>query len=128
MIDISTVVGIVSVPKRSTLDTSRRKLSEEVSFGVGTLFFVVEQSSLENAPGGCDPYRRIYTVVFPGLFFLLFALLAQLSPFRNADQRLCHSPRSLFSFLATLLATELQCCTRQRRYHIFLGIFLRGRM
>ena len=44
MLDISTV-GIVSVPKRSALEASRRELSEDVSFGVGTLLFF-EQSSL----------------------------------------------------------------------------------
>ena len=34
-------------PKRSALETSRRELSENVSFGIGTLL-VAEQSSLEN--------------------------------------------------------------------------------
>ena len=36
MVEISTV-GIVSVPKRSTLGTSRRELSGDVPFGVGAL-------------------------------------------------------------------------------------------
>ena len=57
MVDIPTV-GIVSVPRRSALETSRRELSEAVSFGIGT-FLVVEQSSLEKtAPRGCDIHRR----------------------------------------------------------------------
>ena len=34
MADISTV-GIVSVPKRSVPETSRRELSEDVSLGIG---------------------------------------------------------------------------------------------
>ena len=50
MLDISTV-GIVSVPKKSALETSRRELSEDVSFGIGTLLGV-EQSSLKNRPRG----------------------------------------------------------------------------
>ena len=41
--------GIVSVPKKSALKTSRRELSEDVSFGIGTLLGV-EQSSLKNRP------------------------------------------------------------------------------
>ena len=44
--------------KRSTLETSRQELSEDVSFGIGTLL-VVEQSSLENRQGGGDTHRRI---------------------------------------------------------------------
>ena len=35
---ISTAAGIVSVPKRSTLETSRPEFSEHVSFGIDTLF------------------------------------------------------------------------------------------
>ena len=56
---ISTVRSIVSVPKRmSALETFRRPISEDVSFGVGTLL-VFEQSTLENRPRGvCDTYRR----------------------------------------------------------------------
>ena len=52
-LDIS-AVGIVSVPQRSTLETSRRKLSEHVSFGIGTLW-VVEQSILV-----CVIYNVVY--------------------------------------------------------------------
>ena len=37
--------------KRSALETSRRELSEVVSFGIDTLL-VVEQSSFENRPRG----------------------------------------------------------------------------
>ena len=44
VVDISTV-GIVSVSKRSAFETSREELSEDVSFGVGTLL-LVEQSTL----------------------------------------------------------------------------------
>ena len=56
MVDIS-IVGIVPVPKRSALETSRQVLSEDVSFGIGTVgtvgtLLVVEQSSLENCPRG----------------------------------------------------------------------------
>ena len=51
VVDISTMVGLVSVPKRSALETSRRELSEDVSFGIGTLLGV-EQSSLKNRPRG----------------------------------------------------------------------------
>ena len=50
MLDTSTV-GILPAPKRSALETPRRQLSEDVSFGNGTLL-VVEQSSLENRPSG----------------------------------------------------------------------------
>ena len=46
VVDISTV-GMVLVPKSWALETSHRVLSENVSFGIGTLL-VVEQSSLEN--------------------------------------------------------------------------------
>ena len=38
MVDISTRVGIVPVPERSAVETSRRELSEDVSFGIGILF------------------------------------------------------------------------------------------
>ena len=56
MFDISTV-GIVPVPKRSALETFCQVLSEDVSFGIGTVgtvgtLLVVEQSSLENCPRG----------------------------------------------------------------------------
>ena len=56
MVDIS-IVGIVPVPKRSALETSRQVLSEDVSFGIGTVgtvgtLLVVEQSTLENRPRG----------------------------------------------------------------------------
>ena len=40
MVDISTAVGIVSVPKRWALEASRRELSVDVSFGMGTLLVV----------------------------------------------------------------------------------------
>ena len=54
MVDISTAgtVGTMSGPKKwSALETSRGELSEEVSFGIGTLL-IVEQSGLENRPDG----------------------------------------------------------------------------
>ena len=54
MVDVSTA-GIVPVPTRSALERSRRELSEDVSFGVGTLL-AVEQSSLEKPPQGCVEY------------------------------------------------------------------------
>ena len=50
MVDVSTV-GIVSAPKSSDLETSRRELSEDVSGGIGALL-VAEQSSLGNRPKG----------------------------------------------------------------------------
>ena len=51
--DISTAVGIVTpVPKRLDVgNISPRALSEDVSFGIGTLL-VVEQSSMENRTRG----------------------------------------------------------------------------
>ena len=58
MVDISTAVSIVSGPKRSALEPSRRELSEDVSFGIGTLW-IVKQSSL--AP----PPSVICTAVYP---------------------------------------------------------------
>ena len=59
MLDIFTV-GIASVvpkKKRSALETSRRELSEDVSFedvnfDIDALLLVVEQSSLESRPSG----------------------------------------------------------------------------
>ena len=52
MLDISTV-GIVSVPKRSALETSRRELAEDVRIvWYFRILLVVEQSSVENAPTG----------------------------------------------------------------------------
>ena len=60
MVDISTV-EIVWVPKRSALETYRRELSEDASFGVGTLL-IVEQSSLENRLRKvCDIHRHTAT-------------------------------------------------------------------
>ena len=50
MVNISRV-GVVSVPKWSTLETSRGELSEDVSFRVGTLL-VVEQLGLDNRRRG----------------------------------------------------------------------------
>ena len=59
MLDISTV-GTVPVPKWWASETSRRELSEDLSFGIGTLL-PVEQPSLETRPRGCDTvvYGRI---------------------------------------------------------------------
>ena len=61
MLDISTAVavGMVSVPKRSGLEKSRRELSEDASFGNGTLL-VVEHSTLKKRPRGVV----IYTVEY----------------------------------------------------------------
>ena len=59
MVDISTG-GMVPVPKRSAFETSRRELSEDVSFGISTLL-VVEQSSVENRPRGW--HTPSYTVM-----------------------------------------------------------------
>ena len=62
MVDISTVIivgivgivaiaGILPVPKRPALETPRRELSEDVSFGIGTgTLLDVEQSTLEDRP------------------------------------------------------------------------------
>ena len=41
----------MSIPKRTALETYRRELSEDASFGIGTLLSV-EQSSLGNHPRG----------------------------------------------------------------------------
>ena len=41
----------VGAQNKSALETSRRELSGDVSFGIGTLL-VVEQSSFENRPRG----------------------------------------------------------------------------
>ena len=65
MLEISTV-GIRAVPKRTPLEKSRRELSEDVSFGIGTIgtvgtLLVVEQSSLETTPGGVIYIIYIYT-------------------------------------------------------------------
>ena len=49
MLDIFKV-RIVSVPKRSASETSCRELSEDVSFGIGTLL-VGEKSRMDNRPG-----------------------------------------------------------------------------
>ena len=69
MLDTSTV-GIVSVPKKSALETSGRELSEDVSFGIGILL-VVEQSSLENRPGEVWIYTVVVLVAFVRQFFSL---------------------------------------------------------
>ena len=56
----------VPVPKKSALETSRGGLSEDVSFGIGTLL-VAEESSLESAPGVCDIHCRIrYLIGYAG--------------------------------------------------------------
>ena len=51
MLDVATV-GIVSVPKRSVLETSRRELSEDVFYDIISTLLVVEQSSVDNHPPG----------------------------------------------------------------------------
>ena len=48
----------VSAIKVGAVETSRRELSEDVLFGVGTLL-VVEQSTLEPPSGRCDIHNRI---------------------------------------------------------------------
>ena len=50
MVDIATV-GMVSLPKRSALEASRRELSEDLSLGIGTVL-AVDQSSLGNLRRG----------------------------------------------------------------------------
>ena len=50
MVDISRV-GIVPVPQSWELETSRPEVSEDISFGIGTLL-VVEQLSLKKCPRG----------------------------------------------------------------------------
>ena len=54
MVGIVGIVGLVSVPKRPALEASRRELSRDASFGIGTVgtLLVAEQSSLENHPRG----------------------------------------------------------------------------
>ena len=51
MLDASTSVGIVPVPKSTALETFRGEALEDASFVIGTLL-VVERSSLENRPRG----------------------------------------------------------------------------
>ena len=47
------MVGILPVPKKSALESSRRELSEDVPFGIGTgTLLGAEQSSLENRQRG----------------------------------------------------------------------------
>ena len=57
VLDILTV-GILRVPNRPALEASRRELSEDASFGIGTLL-VVEQTSLEKPPQGGDVYVHV---------------------------------------------------------------------
>ena len=60
MLDISTV-GILWVPQRSALEPSRRELSEDVSFGIGTPlgFRAIERGK---PPQGGVVYTVVYTV------------------------------------------------------------------
>ena len=58
MVDTSTI-GILSAPTKWALEAPRRELYEYVSFGAGTLL-VVEPSSLENRPWGCDLCRYVH--------------------------------------------------------------------
>ena len=67
MLDISTV-GQVSVSIRSALGTSRRELSEDISFGVDTsdtigTLLVVDQSNVGKRPRGVS-YTPSYTVLY----------------------------------------------------------------
>ena len=75
MLHVSTAVEIVSVPKRSALEASRRELSEDVPFGTGTLL-VVEQSTLERRTPqrGGDTHRRIRKLALLHALFLLLLL------------------------------------------------------
>ena len=57
LVDSSTV-RMVSVPTRSALEKFIREVSEDGSFGIGTLL-VVEQSTLDKPPQG----GVVYTVV-----------------------------------------------------------------
>ena len=59
---ISTV-GIVPVPKRSAFETPHEELSEDVSFGIGTLLVGCREIELLGKPPqgcvrGCDTHRR----------------------------------------------------------------------
>ena len=70
MLNISTAVGIVSVPERSALVRSLQlvlvELSEHVLFGVvDSTFLVVEQSSLENRLRGAwsTPFYRVLNLL-----------------------------------------------------------------
>ena len=74
MVDISTV-GTVPVTNRSALETSRRELSEDVSFGIGTgTLLVVEQSRLETPADGCDMHGRMRVLLF--LFWYQYRVLS----------------------------------------------------
>ena len=71
MVDISTaVVEIVSVPKRSALETSVRELAEDVPFRIGSLLGV-ERWTLENRPRGAS--YVIYTPSYTGVVMVSFS-------------------------------------------------------
>lgn len=58
----TTVVGAESVQKRSALEPSRRELSENVWFGVGTgTLLIVKQLVLEKRPRAVCYYTVVYT-------------------------------------------------------------------
>ena len=54
----------LSVSKISALEASRRELSEDVAFGIGTgTLLVVEQPSFANRPEGCVTYTVLRCTV-----------------------------------------------------------------
>ena len=55
MLDISTA-GIVPVPERSALESPRRELSEDVSFGLRTVLVVEQSIELGKPTQGCVMY------------------------------------------------------------------------
>ena len=59
MLDICTI-GIVSLPKRSALEISRRELSEDVSFGIGTLLVVQSNRSWKKRPQEGVTFTLVY--------------------------------------------------------------------
>ena len=70
--------GVVPVPGRSVLETSRRELSGDVSFGIGALVrVVVEQSTLENRQNihsSLSPPQKKMCAFFASFYFFLFVL------------------------------------------------------
>ena len=92
MFDISTVVGIVaSVPNKSALETTRRELSEDVPFGIGTIctLWVVEHSSFEKSPRGVR-HEPSYTALHYSTFRLFFVSCCRKTKHRSFAKKCAH--------------------------------------
>ena len=135
-------VRIVSVPKRPALATSRRELSENVSFGVGTIgtLLVVEQSSSENRrPRGVrytpsytvgGPYKGIIHKTVHGGCFEPFDGMGQTCPLKSSYWRRHHYTAMMmmmvFSRCAWLISLKFSpCVTKPVSYtHLTLPTIL----